>query len=102
MEEYGVVLDKVREKLRKKKEETAAEVALQEVRAKIKVLSEYQEGGFELKEELERLRQKETNCDVDYRAAAVSHPSLGRIELPEVSGDSVNQDFGDAVDKVDS
>ncbi|KAL0795959.1 hypothetical protein Bca101_067336 [Brassica carinata] len=75
LEEYGIVLDKVREKLQKKKEETTAEVALQE---------------------------KETDCDVDYGAAAVLDSSLGRIELPEVSSDSVNQDFGDATDQVDS
>lgn len=102
LEEYGIVLDKVREKLQKKKEETTAEVALQEVRAKIEVLSEYQEGGFEPEEELEWLWQKETDCDVDYGAAVVLDSSLGRIELPEVSGDSVNQDFGNATDQVDS
>ena len=97
-----MVLDSVREKLKKKKMETAAEVALQEVRAKIDALSAYQEGGFELEEELERLRQKEVSCDVNLGMAAVSDSSLRSLELPQVSGESTNQDVDDVVDQADS
>lgn len=100
--EYDDVLDAVRAKLLKKKEEAAAEVALQRVRARIEVLSEYKEGGFELDEELKRLREREIECDVDYNATAVSDPSLGRIDLPQISGDSVNQALDNADDQADS
>ncbi|KAH0939109.1 hypothetical protein HID58_006570 [Brassica napus] len=62
--EYDAVLTMVKDKLQKKKKETAAEICLQE----------------------------EVSLDVDYGLALVSDPSLSRLELPEVSGDSVNQD----------
>ncbi|KAF3513825.1 hypothetical protein F2Q69_00005375 [Brassica cretica] len=54
--------------------------------------SRYSEGGFELEAELERLKDLEVSLDVDYGLALVSGPSLGRLDLPEISGDSVNQD----------
>ncbi|KAL0885846.1 hypothetical protein Bca101_009829 [Brassica carinata] len=101
-EQYGVVLDSVREKLEKKKMARAAEVALQEVRAKIDVLLAYQEGGFELEEELERLRQKEISCDINLGMASISNSSLRSLELPQVSGESTNQDVDDVVDQADS
>ena len=91
-QEYDAVLTVVKDKLQKKKKETAAEIRLQEVRARIEALTEYNKGGFELEEELERLRYQEVSLDVDYGLALVSDPSLSRLELPEVSGDSVNQD----------
>ncbi|KAL0898928.1 hypothetical protein Bca101_082889 [Brassica carinata] len=78
------------EKLCKKKEETAAEIILQEVRARIEALSEYKEGGFEIDEELESLRHKEIECEVDYSTAAVSEHSIGRINLPQISDDSIS------------
>ena len=62
------------------------------MRARIEALTEYSEGGFEIEEELERLRYQEVSLDVDYGLASVSDPSLSRLELPEVSGDSVYQD----------
>ena len=65
---------------------------MQEVRARIEALTEYNEGGFELEEELERLRDQEISLDVDYGLASVSDLSLSRLELTEVSGDSVDQD----------
>ena len=90
--EYDAVLAVVKDKLRKKKKETAAEIRLQELRARIEALTKYSEGGFQLEEELERLRDREISLDLDYGLASVSDPSLSRLELPEVSGDSVNQD----------
>ncbi|KAF2588794.1 hypothetical protein F2Q70_00039226 [Brassica cretica] len=54
--EYDAVLAVVRDKLQKKKKETAAEIRLQEVRARIEALTEYIEGGYELEEELECLK----------------------------------------------
>ncbi|KAF3501468.1 hypothetical protein F2Q69_00040355 [Brassica cretica] len=63
-----------------------------EVRARIEALTECIEGGFELEEELERLKDQEISLDVDYGLASVSDPSLSRLELPEVSGDSIDQD----------
>ncbi|KAL0661812.1 hypothetical protein Bca4012_098649 [Brassica carinata] len=63
-----------------------------ETRARIEALTEYSEGGFELETELERLKDLEVLRDVDYGLASVSDPSLGRLDLPEISGDSVNQD----------
>lgn len=88
---YDAVLAVVKDKLQKKKKETAAEIRLQEVRACIEALTEYSEGGFELEEELERLKCQEISLDVDYGLASVSDPSLSRLKLPEVFGDSVDQ-----------
>ncbi|KAL0826714.1 hypothetical protein Bca101_050391 [Brassica carinata] len=90
--EYEGVLAMVKGKLEKKKKETAAEILLQETRARIEALTEYSEGGFELEAELERLKDLEVSVDVDYGLASVSDPSLGHLDLPEISGDSVNQD----------
>ncbi|KAF2553773.1 hypothetical protein F2Q68_00035311 [Brassica cretica] len=90
--EYEGVLAVVRGKLEQKKKETAAEILLQETRAHIEALTEYSEGGFELEAELERLKDLEVSLDVNYGLASVSDPSLGRLDLPEISGDSVNQD----------
>ncbi|KAG2264185.1 hypothetical protein Bca52824_071264 [Brassica carinata] len=55
-------------------------------------LAEYIEGGFELEEELEHLRDRGISLDLDYGLALVSDPSLSLLELPEVSGDSVDQE----------
>ena len=82
----------VEDKLQKKKKEIAAEIRLQEVRARIETMSEYIEGGFELEEEFKRLKGQEISLDLDYGLASVSDPSLSRIELPEISGDSVYQE----------
>ncbi|KAF2543642.1 hypothetical protein F2Q68_00031068 [Brassica cretica] len=84
--EYNAVLAVVKDKLQKKKKETAAETRLQEVRARIETLTEYIEGGFELEEELEHLRGHEISLDLDYGLASVSDPSLSRLELPDISG----------------
>jgi len=90
--EYEGVLAVVKGKLEQKKKETAAKNFLQETRARIEALTEYSEGGFELEAELERLKDLEVSLDVDYGLASVSDPSLGLLDLPEISGDSVNQD----------
>ena len=82
----------VKDEVRKKKKETAAEIHLQEVRARIEALTEYSKGGFELEEELGRLKDREISLDLDYGVASVSEPSLSRLDLPEVSGDSVDQE----------
>ncbi|KAH0859039.1 hypothetical protein HID58_087300 [Brassica napus] len=91
-QEYDAVLAVVKDKLWKKKEETTAEIRLQEVRARIEALTEYSEGGFELEEELGRLKDREISLDLDYGVASVSDPSLSRLDLPEVSGDLVDQE----------
>ncbi|KAF3566457.1 hypothetical protein DY000_02015944 [Brassica cretica] len=91
-QEYDAVLAVVKDKLWKKKEETTVEIRLQEVRARIEALTEYSEGGFELEEELGRLKDREISLDLDYGVASVSDPSLSRLDLPEVSGDSVDQE----------
>ncbi|KAG2278124.1 hypothetical protein Bca52824_060679 [Brassica carinata] len=77
-QEYDAVLSVVKYKLRKKKEETATEIR--------------SEGGFKLEEELVRLKDREISLDLDYGVASVSDPSLSRLDLPEVSGDSVDQE----------
>ncbi|KAH0878732.1 hypothetical protein HID58_066126, partial [Brassica napus] len=82
-QEYDAVLAVVNDKLWKKKKETAAEIRLQEVQARIEALTVYSEGGFELEEELERLRDQEISLDVDYGLASVSDLSLSRLELTE-------------------
>ncbi|KAH0883799.1 LOW QUALITY PROTEIN: hypothetical protein HID58_059895, partial [Brassica napus] len=90
-QEYDAVLAVLKDKLQKKKEETAVEIRLQEVRARIEALTEYSEGGFELEEELVRLKDREISLDLDYGVASVSDPSLSCLDLPEVSDDSVDQ-----------
>ncbi|KAG2275676.1 hypothetical protein Bca52824_058231 [Brassica carinata] len=77
-QEYDAVLAVVKDKLWKKKEETTAEIRF--------------EGGFELEEELGRLKDREISLDLDYGVASVSDPSLSRLDLPEVSGDLVDQE----------
>ncbi|KAG2282476.1 hypothetical protein Bca52824_053696 [Brassica carinata] len=62
--EYDAVLAVVKDKLQKKKKETAAEIRL----------------------------DWEISLDVGYGLASVSDPSLSHLELPDVSGDSVDQD----------
>ncbi|KAH0904805.1 hypothetical protein HID58_044308 [Brassica napus] len=86
------VLAVVKNKLEQKKKEMAAEIRLQEVRACIEALTEYNEGGFELEAELERLKDLEISLEVDYGLASVSDLSLSRLDIPQISGDSVNQD----------
>ncbi|KAH0898827.1 hypothetical protein HID58_048395, partial [Brassica napus] len=88
---YDGVLSVVKSKLEQKKKETAAEIRLQEVRACIEALTEYNEGGFELEAELERLKGLEILLEVDYGLASVSDHSLSHLDLPEIYGDSVNQ-----------
>ena len=90
--EYDGVLAVVKRKLEQKKKETAAEIRLQEARTRIETLIEYNEGGFELEAELERLKDLEVLLKVDYGLASVSDPSLSCLDLPGISGDSVNQD----------
>ncbi|KAF3595193.1 hypothetical protein DY000_02027214 [Brassica cretica] len=63
--EYEGVLDVVRGKFEQKKKETAAEILLQETRARIEALTEYSEGGLELEAELERLKDLEISLDID-------------------------------------
>ncbi|XP_013709000.1 uncharacterized protein LOC106412630 [Brassica napus] len=87
---YDGVLSVVKSKLEQKKKETAAEIRLQEVRACIEALTEYNEGGFELEAELERLKGLEILLEVDYGLASVSDHSLSHLDLPEIYGDSVN------------
>ncbi|KAF3528083.1 hypothetical protein DY000_02040960 [Brassica cretica] len=99
------VLDSMKEKLRReiegrdrqaRKDRYLARLSLAReydgVRARIEALTEYNEGGFELKAELERLKDLEISLEVDYGLASVSDPSLSRLDLPEISVDSVNQD----------
>ncbi|WZZ60028.1 hypothetical protein YC2023_060135 [Brassica napus] len=78
--EHDGVLAVVKNKLKQKKKETAAEIRLQEVRARIEALTEYNEGGFELEAELERLKDLEISLEVDSGLASVSDPSLSRFE----------------------
>ena len=66
----------MKDKLRKKKEETAAEIRLQEVQARIEALTEYIEDGFKLEEELVRLKDRENSFDLDYGIASVSDSFL--------------------------
>ncbi|KAF2550716.1 hypothetical protein F2Q68_00036059 [Brassica cretica] len=83
--EYDGVLAVVKNKLEQKKKETAAEIRLQEVLVRIEALTEYNEGGFKLEAELERLKDLEILLEVDYGLASVSDPSLSRLDLPEIS-----------------
>ncbi|KAL0763107.1 hypothetical protein Bca101_079258 [Brassica carinata] len=92
VKEYEGVLAAVKGKFEQKNKETAAEILLQEARACIETLTKYSEGGFELEADLERLKDLEISLEVDYGLASVSDLSLGRLDLPEISGDSVNQD----------
>ncbi|XP_018459168.1 meiosis-specific protein ASY2-like [Raphanus sativus] len=87
---YDAALDKARETIRRRRAESAAEMRLQEVRAKIEALAEYLEGGFELEEELDILKDVEISREIEYSLAAVSDDSLRGLDLPQVYEDSVN------------
>ncbi|KAH0898494.1 hypothetical protein HID58_048062, partial [Brassica napus] len=87
VKEYEGVLAAIGDKFEQKEKETAAEILLQETRARIEALTEYSEGGFELKTELDRLKDRKISLEVDYGLALVSDLSLGHLDLPEVSGD---------------
>ncbi|KAJ4881637.1 Uncharacterized protein Rs2_38692 [Raphanus sativus] len=78
---YDAALDKARETIRRRRAESAAEMRLQEVRAKIEVLAEYLEGGFELEEDLDRLKDVEISREIEYGLAAVSDDSLWGLDL---------------------
>lgn len=92
---YDAALDKVRENLQKRKAENAAGIWLQEVRANIEALTEYSEGGFELEEEVAHLKGVEMSLEIDYGMAAMSDDSTRRLDLPQVSDDSINQGHTD-------
>ncbi|KAL0721690.1 hypothetical protein Bca4012_036289 [Brassica carinata] len=68
-EKYAAVLATVKAKALKKKEEVAAEIRLQD-----------------------RLKGKETSCDIDYGLETVSDTSLDRLDLSAVSKESIYQD----------
>ncbi|XP_056858519.1 stress response protein NST1-like [Raphanus sativus] len=87
---YDAALDKARETIQRKKAESTAETRLQEVRAKIEALAEYLEGGFELEEELDHLKDVEISREIEYGLAAVSDDSFRGLDLPQVSDDSFN------------
>ncbi|KAJ4889387.1 Uncharacterized protein Rs2_29135 [Raphanus sativus] len=87
---YDAALYTARGTIRRRKAESAAKIRLQEVRAKIEALTEYGEDGFELEEELDRLKGLETSMEIDYGLAVVSDDSLRGLDLPQVSDDSVN------------
>ncbi|KAJ4901840.1 Uncharacterized protein Rs2_15791 [Raphanus sativus] len=92
---YDAALDKVRENLQKRKADNAAGIWLQEVRANIEALTEYSKGGFELEEEVAHLKGVETSLEIDYGMAAMSDDSTRRLDLPQVSDDSINQGHTD-------
>ncbi|XP_013589193.1 PREDICTED: uncharacterized protein LOC106297512 [Brassica oleracea var. oleracea] len=93
-------LDSMKEKYRREFEGRDRKARKDLHLARVSLAKEYEgdfgcgqgEGGFELETELERLKDLEVLRDVDYGLASVSDPSLGRLDLPEISGDSVNQD----------
>ncbi|KAF3520401.1 hypothetical protein DY000_02061986 [Brassica cretica] len=56
------------------------------------VVAVYSDSGFELEEELVRLKDREISLDLDYGVALVSDPSLSHLDLSEVSDDSIDQE----------
>ncbi|XP_056843252.1 uncharacterized protein LOC108808433 [Raphanus sativus] len=79
---YDAALDKARETIRQRRAESTAEMRLQEVRPKIEALAEYLEGGFELEEELDHLKDVEISTEIEYGLTAVSDDSLRGLDLP--------------------
>ncbi|KAF3610508.1 hypothetical protein DY000_02050305 [Brassica cretica] len=75
-----------------------ARVSLAEEYEGVLAAIKFDEGGFELEAELERLKDLEISLEVDYGLASVSDLSLGHLDLPEISGDSTPLNGGSGTD----
>ena len=86
-----------------KKKEVSTEIQLQEVVANIDLLNELKDGGLTVDAELARLKEMEKDCEGLVTLATVSDWSISKLDLPQVSKDSVDQAEGSSVpDGADS
>lgn len=89
------VLRSLEERWNNKEREVAARIQLQEVVANIDLLTEIEEGNFDVDRELVRLKRLEK----DFRDVVDSSPSLdwtvAYLDLPQVSDDTNHGDPSD-------
>ncbi|KAF3528906.1 hypothetical protein DY000_02039982 [Brassica cretica] len=100
---YQEILESLKEKWMNKKKEVSTEIQLQEVVANIDLLNELKDGGLTVDAELARLKEMERDCEGLVTLATVSDWSISKLDLPQVSKDSVDQAEGSSVpDGADS
>ncbi|KAF3557634.1 hypothetical protein F2Q69_00011010 [Brassica cretica] len=91
------VLESLKDRWARKKNETSAEIRLQEVVANIDLLIELKDGGLTVDAELARLKEMERDCADLLASATVPDWSISELDLPQVSDDSVDQVGGSSV-----
>ena len=91
------VLESLKGRWASKKNETSAEILLQEVVANINLLIELKDGGLTVDGELSRLKEMERDCADLLASATVPDWSIYELDLPQVSDDSVDQVGGSSV-----
>ncbi|XP_048622646.1 uncharacterized protein LOC125591822 [Brassica napus] len=94
---YQEVLKSLKGRWASKKKEVSAEIQLQEVTANIDLLNELWDGGLTVDAELARLKGMEGDCEDLVALAAVPDWSISKLDLPQVSDDSVDQIGGSSV-----
>ncbi|XP_013674175.2 uncharacterized protein At3g60930, chloroplastic-like [Brassica napus] len=91
------VLESLKDMWASKKNETSAEIRLLEVVANIDLLIELKDGGLTVDAELARLKEMERDCADLLASATVPDWSISKLDLPQVSDDSVYQVGGSSV-----
>ncbi|KAG2289825.1 hypothetical protein Bca52824_049429 [Brassica carinata] len=94
------VLESLKDRWARKKNETSAEIRLQEVVANIDLLIELKDGGLTVDAELARLKEMERDCADLLASATVPDWSISELDLPQVSDDSVDQVGGNMTSRI--
>ena len=94
---YREVLEFLNDRRASKKKEVSAEIRLQEMTANIDLLNELKDGVLTVDTELARLKGMEGDCEDLVALAAVPDWSISKLDLPQVSDDSVDQVGGSSV-----
>ncbi|KAG2289113.1 hypothetical protein Bca52824_048717 [Brassica carinata] len=89
--EHREVLESLKDRWASKKNETSAEIRLLEVVANIDPLIELKDGGLTVDAKLSRLKEMERDCADLLASATVPDWSIYKLDLPQVSDDSVYQ-----------
>lgn len=86
---YGQLLQSFKEKWAKKKEHTDAEISLQEATANLQLIRDLMNGESTLAVEAPLWEKRVVELDAEAKAKAVSDFSMGKLEMPQLSEDSV-------------
>ncbi|CAA7024872.1 unnamed protein product [Microthlaspi erraticum] len=86
---HHAILLEIKTKWKKKEDESVKECDLQEVLANIELLQSLMDGTVVAEDELRKLKEDEGGFTEAFEAAQVSDFSIGKLDLPAVSEDSV-------------